>query len=78
MGCELFPCVEVELFFSGKGNSVSIQFEEDGTYQEVGNDGSKKQLAPAKITLNDCLACRCGRTVDDGFLCRNRSVGQPS
>lgn len=61
---------------AGKGNSVSIQFEEDGTYQEVGNDGSKKQLAPAKITLNDCLACSGCITSAESVLITQQSVDE--
>ena len=32
--------------------------EDDGVYSETQADGSKTVLKPAKITLNDCLACR--------------------
>jgi iron only hydrogenase large subunit-like protein len=36
---------------------ISIQLEIDGSYSELGGTGGKVKLAPAKITLNDCLAC---------------------
>jgi hypothetical protein len=39
------------------GGVISIQLEDDGSYSEMGGDGSRVKLAPAKITLNDCLAC---------------------
>jgi iron only hydrogenase large subunit-like protein len=39
------------------GGVISIKLEDDGSYSELGSDGSKVKLAPAKITLNDCLAC---------------------
>ena len=41
----------------GSGGVISIQLEIDGSYSELGETGGKVKLAPAKITLNDCLAC---------------------
>jgi iron only hydrogenase large subunit-like protein len=41
----------------GSGGVISIQLEIDGSYSELGGTGGKVKLAPAKITLNDCLAC---------------------
>ena len=37
---------------------AKIELEDDGTYTEVDFEGHKKVLEPAKISLNDCLACR--------------------
>lgn len=37
---------------------VRIHVDEEGKYSEVRQDGSVRELAPSKITLNDCLACR--------------------
>lgn len=36
---------------------AKIQIEDDGTYIQINQDGGKKKLEKAKITLNDCLAC---------------------
>ena len=39
------------------GGGAKIQIEDDGSYYQLGNTGSKTKLEKAKITLNDCLAC---------------------
>lgn len=36
---------------------AKIQIEDDGTYIQINQDGGRKKLEKAKITLNDCLAC---------------------
>jgi iron only hydrogenase large subunit-like protein len=38
---------------------VRIDVESDGTYSEINEDGSKSKLKATKISLTDCLACRC-------------------
>lgn len=37
---------------------ASIEIDDDGSYLQIENDGRSKKLEKAKITLNDCLACR--------------------
>ena len=55
---------------------ISIQLEDDGSYSELGGDGSKVKLAPAKITLNDCLACSGCITSAESVLITQQSVDE--
>ncbi|KAM9345781.1 cytosolic Fe-S cluster assembly factor narfl [Symphorus nematophorus] len=51
-------CVKPVKVEKKQGKSVAkIQIEDDGSYVQVNQDGGKKKLEKAKITLNDCLAC---------------------
>ncbi|XP_062264727.1 cytosolic Fe-S cluster assembly factor narfl [Platichthys flesus] len=51
-------CVKPVKVEKKQGKSVAkIQIEDDGSYVQVNQDGGKKKLERAKITLNDCLAC---------------------
>ncbi|KAG7222842.1 hypothetical protein INR49_016052, partial [Caranx melampygus] len=51
-------CVKPVKVEKKQGKSVAkIQIEDDGSYVQVNQDGAKKKLEKAKITLNDCLAC---------------------
>jgi iron only hydrogenase large subunit-like protein len=56
---------------------VTIQFDEEtGTYWEVHSDGSKRRLQPAKISLNDCLACSGCVTTAESILIQAQSVAE--
>uniref|UniRef100_A0A3Q4AY67 Iron hydrogenase small subunit domain-containing protein n=1 Tax=Mola mola TaxID=94237 RepID=A0A3Q4AY67_MOLML len=51
-------CVKPVKVEKKQGGSVAkIQIEDDGSYVQINQDGGKKKLEKAKITLNDCLAC---------------------
>uniref|UniRef100_A0A665TW66 Iron hydrogenase small subunit domain-containing protein n=1 Tax=Echeneis naucrates TaxID=173247 RepID=A0A665TW66_ECHNA len=51
-------CVKPVKVEKKQGKSVAkIQIEDDGSYVQVNQDGGRKKLEKAKITLNDCLAC---------------------
>ncbi|KAF0032655.1 hypothetical protein F2P81_014945 [Scophthalmus maximus] len=51
-------CVKPVKVEKKQGKSVAkIQIEDDGSYIQINQDGGKKKLEKAKITLNDCLAC---------------------
>ncbi|XP_029014947.1 cytosolic Fe-S cluster assembly factor narfl [Betta splendens] len=51
-------CVKPVKVHKTQGKSVAkIQIEDDGSYVQVNQDGGKKKLEKAKISLNDCLAC---------------------
>ncbi|KAJ0058130.1 hypothetical protein NL108_007420, partial [Boleophthalmus pectinirostris] len=51
-------CVKPVKVEKKQGKSVAkIQIEDDGSYIQVNQDGGKRKLERAKITLNDCLAC---------------------
>uniref|UniRef100_A0A3Q3J9Q3 Iron hydrogenase small subunit domain-containing protein n=1 Tax=Monopterus albus TaxID=43700 RepID=A0A3Q3J9Q3_MONAL len=51
-------CVKPVKVEKKQGKSVArIQIEDDGSYVQVNQDGGKKKLEKAKISLNDCLAC---------------------
>ncbi|KAF3700223.1 Cytosolic Fe-S cluster assembly factor NARFL Iron-only hydrogenase-like protein 1 [Channa argus] len=51
-------CVKPVKVEKKHGKSVAkIQIEDDGSYVQVNQDGGKKKLEKAKISLNDCLAC---------------------
>ena len=55
---------------------IAIELEDDGTYSELGGDGSRVKLAPAKITLNDCLACSGCITSAESVLITQQSVDE--
>jgi iron only hydrogenase large subunit-like protein len=40
-------------------SAVSRHREADGSVVEIHSDGSRRKLPTAKISLQDCLACRC-------------------
>jgi len=42
----------------------TITVDADGSYTETDEHGGRKKLTKAKITLNDCLACRCENWVN--------------
>lgn len=51
-------CIKPELIQRKDANKrVKIEVKSDGTYIEIGNNGNEV-LESAKISLNDCLACR--------------------
>ncbi|XP_076026752.1 cytosolic Fe-S cluster assembly factor narfl [Genypterus blacodes] len=51
-------CVKPVKLEKKPGKSLAkIQIEDDGSYVQVNQDGGRKKLEKAKITLNDCLAC---------------------
>ncbi|XP_008328122.1 cytosolic Fe-S cluster assembly factor narfl [Cynoglossus semilaevis] len=51
-------CVKPVKVEKKQGKSVAkIQIEDDGSYTQINQVGSKTKLEKAKITLNDCLAC---------------------
>ncbi len=41
-----------------RSKRAKIEIEDDGSYVEISGTGNKEVLETAKITLNDCLACR--------------------
>jgi len=68
--------VESGIQGSSKNSTVTIQLEENGSYSEVHGDGSKVALKPAKITLNDCLACSGCITSAESVLITQQSVDE--
>jgi len=60
----------------GSGGAITIQLEDDGSYSELGGDGAKVKLAPAKITLTDCLACSGCITSAESVLITQQSVDE--
>ncbi len=50
--------VEVKRKENPTNSKVRIELESDGSYMEINDAGEKEVLETAKITLNDCLACR--------------------
>jgi len=59
----------------GRG-AISIELEDDGSYSEIGGNGDRVKLAPAKITLNDCLACSGCITSAESVLITQQSVDE--
>ncbi|EGC38890.1 hypothetical protein DICPUDRAFT_27887 [Dictyostelium purpureum] len=55
------------------GNS-KIEIESNGRYVEISEDGTKKQLEKATITLNDCLACSGCITSAESVLITAQSI----
>lgn len=52
-------CIKPEIIQKkGEKKNVRIEVKQDGTYLEIGDKGEGEVLESAKITLNDCLACR--------------------
>ncbi len=51
-------------------SAVSRHREADGSVVEIHSDGSRRKLPTAKISLQDCLACR--------FATQLHSLGDPS
>ena len=60
----------------GSRGVIAIELEDDGTYSELAKDGSRVKLAPAKITLNDCLACSGCITSAESVLITQQSVDE--
>ena len=61
---------------AGGRGAISIELEDDGSYSEIGGDGDRVKLAPAKITLNDCLACSGCITSAESVLITQQSVDE--
>lgn len=53
--------------------SGKIQIEANGSYFEIDKAGTSKKLQPAKITLNDCLACSGCITSAESVLIQQQS-----
>jgi hypothetical protein len=52
-------CVKPEIIErQGGAKRAKIEMKPDGTYLEISSEGKQEVLESAKITLNDCLACR--------------------
>ncbi len=51
-------CIKPILIEKQLGKKAKIEVRNDGTYLEIEPDGSERVLESAKISLNDCLACR--------------------
>ena len=50
--------------------------EEDGKYIETLETGERKELATAKLTLNDCLACSGCVTTAETMLIQAQSASE--
>ncbi|XP_056258227.1 cytosolic Fe-S cluster assembly factor narfl [Seriola aureovittata] len=67
-------CVKPVKIEKKQGKSVAkIQIEDDGSYVQINQDGGKKKLEKAKITLNDCLACSGCITSAESILITQQS-----
>jgi iron only hydrogenase large subunit-like protein len=51
-------CVKPLIIEKNSGKKAEIKVKQDGTYLEISEDGKESILESAKISLNDCLACR--------------------
>ncbi len=51
-------CIKPEIIERTTGKKPKIEVRNDGTYLEVNQQGTSSVLESAKISLNDCLACR--------------------
>jgi hypothetical protein len=51
-------CVKPEIISKKSDKRAKIEVRGDGTYLEIMDDGKHEVLETAKISLNDCLACR--------------------
>jgi hypothetical protein len=52
-------CIKPEIIQkSNEKKKARIEVRNDGAYIEVSEEGDMKILESAKISLNDCLACR--------------------
>ena len=51
-------CIKPEIIEKQTGKKSKIEVKADGTYLEIDNFGKQEVLPSAKISLNDCLACR--------------------
>jgi iron only hydrogenase large subunit-like protein len=71
-------CIKPVVAMENRNNSkISIQLDEEtGTYWEVHADGSRRRLQPAKISLNDCLACSGCVTTAESILIQAQSVAE--
>lgn len=56
--------------------SLPPSIEEDGKYVETLESGERKELAPAKLTLNDCLACSGCVTTAETMLIQAQSAAE--
>lgn len=56
--------------------SLARSIEEDGKYVETLESGERKELAPAKLTLNDCLACSGCVTTAETMLIQAQSAAE--
>lgn len=51
-------CVKPDIIQKTSNKKAKIDVRKDGTYIEYEENGGGKILESAKISLNDCLACR--------------------
>ncbi|KAM9994703.1 hypothetical protein ACTFIY_000903 [Dictyostelium cf. discoideum] len=70
-------CIKpVEIEKSNDSGNSKIQIESDGRYVEISEDGTKKSLEKATITLNDCLACSGCITSAESVLITAQSISE--
>eukprot|EP01132_Coremiostelium_polycephalum_P001547 gene1547-1954_t len=74
MSSHILKLTDLDYIIPSQSKESKIEIESDGSYVELTNDGTKKSLEKAKITLNDCLACSGCITSAESVLITAQSV----